>query len=938
MMKKLNRYIWLITILHLLILSSSCMNDDLVDASTDNLIEEGEQFKVNISVDHLKKPIFTRADSESESPFGSLHFLIFKAKNTIQIDSKQRADESEGLHGEDVLVEVVKNLKLIKKEEKNFHYSFSFKAEEKTTYNLVVVANTELPTTLKPGETTLSDLSSSLTFHLSDIFSKTKEDITKSIPLWAELYAFYHKENNKTPTTPTQVDVPLIPAVAKVSLSFKEANQKIIEVWLHKANKIGNIPYKDDSSFWGLNVNESSSEEWFQLLSESKTDDESLSELSYYLTEAYSNNKKDCACLVVKIADKFYRIDFREGDSEDLNLLPVVRNNHYVFTITGVGENSGSTNKEDALDNIYQKIEYEMATWEDFILDMHYDSDGKYIGIGVSKKNHLKEEDILLSIQTNFTSTEIKKFLKNKKLMVDVKKDGTTTTIPLSNEVELVTGVKWYLKIPYQEDFNEQELSITINYERKHDFGPFHVRYGKLLEYFRITDASWNTSETGSGASGNQVFYAVHESKPNIPFVNRALDVKFVYKVGGDEEINVEEFVTNTIDDMYFKCDGFKLDPKGETGSFQMKYQGSGPTINNFQKNGKDVENLVVRDTLIYDFEIDLSEQLDPYFDKKQSSNRVDRLRFRVPIVGTDKPGDFYKILFWGADESGSEMYQYGKFRELVRANLYSKEEQNAHETSFPQFKLRGIPIDSGNNEKINLSHYHAIFYLMTNIDNINTLEVRSHWVKLNEIYKENIAETGRTIGTEHYRLIMHCSHSDATRSYKLIGSNDKFTLNRTMYGKPGIWSDDKFTKPVLSTKISYNNEDISLGLCLVNTAAIGEKYQRNINSIAGNIQLTNYNNKLVKSKSLLGLSPTGTNYWWFGSSAFFENKIYDTTLDIYNKALTNDILRPLKQMYGKVGNPITNYHKVPIMKKIKTEYYDYPIVTFGVEYINNTK
>lgn len=237
------------------------------------------------------------------------------------------------------------------------------------------------------------------------------------------------------------------------------------------------------------------------------------------------------------------------------------------------------------------------------------------------------------------------------------------------------------------------------------------------------------------------------------------------------------------------------------------------------------------------------------------------------------------------------------------------------------------------------MSHYHAIFYLMTNIDDRNNDEVKSHWDKLNEIYKENIAETGRTIGTEHYRLIMHCSHSNATRDYKLIGSNDEFTLNRTMYGEPGIiWSDDKFTKPVLSTKISYDNNDIRLGLCLVNTAPIVEKYQRNINSIAGNIQLIKYNNKLVKSKSLLGLRPTGTNYWWFGSSAFFENKIYDTTLDIYNIALTNDILRPLKQMYGKVGNTITNYHKVPIMKKIKTEYYDYPIITFGVEYINNTK
>ena len=70
-------------------------------------------------------------------------------------------------------------------------------------------------------------------------------------------------------------------------------------------------------------------------------------------------------------------------------------------------------------------------------------------------------------------------------------------------------------------------------------------------------------------------------------------------------------------------------------------------------------------------------------------------------------------------------------------------------------------------------------------------------------------------------------------------------------------------------------------------------------------------------------------NYFWAGTSAFFENDAFDYKKSEHNKEMVNRILAPLK---GLINEDYLG--KTPAMHYEKTEsLFGYPLVHFKIEY-----
>lgn len=889
----------------ILLFSAGCVQDDTLPFEP-NEGGEGTNFNLTLDLKGMNRPNVTRA--ATDSPFENISFLIFERGITpggvIEDEAKCVAIiENPEVKQEESIKEEKEDVK------ESITYAFQFKPKKDKDYHLVVIAN---------GTQKITEESEYKAVREAAIFDISREETDaskadfKKYPFWGELFNFTGEMNSASEIS---LRLQLIPAVAKVTVGFSESltGWTVSEVFLYHGNKQGNIAYGyhegESPAIYGLNSKDSP--ETSIKLSGTPTQPE------FYITEANKNIEKP-ARIVVGLTPKdgetkYFRLDFKKPSSTELEYMDVVRNTHYSFTINAI-HSDGSDSADEAAEKISQKIEYDLAAWDNFINDMFYTKDGKYIGVGVGKDAFIagteKKEDAVLPLQTNYDEEELRIWLKNT--------NGGKGSIKVYSQYDLINYTRIEAKL---EVLKEYGLSIVISYDdiQEHlknnevplaikfqdDLGNGYIfkdlviRYAVPIKSFKLTNASFIEKD--------QVFYSLKQfNYPQYPNNKTTLKVEYEYDSGGatvsDKSIDIR---TPTIGGVWF--DGtLKLGEHKDTdGKFYFILTAQGKVMMNDPKHIAWNEEIKL-------FPIDASA-IRKHFYIENEAEIKDKLYCNIPFI------------------SNRETVQY----KVLLVNKVNYANDHTSLKNYIENQLGGKSVAFVNNIEPEYYYdaysHHATLFLMTDIDVSSESQN-----KILELYDEEIVNTEIFDKPEFYRVFLHCSHGSE--------ANGKSHILETILGTTNYNSGEfirerhrrvnvQYTAEGIDGESNDNKIDLQLGRTTdtnkikykwrarPNETVVSDVYSFNTDEKEGTIITTK-----VKYAYVHFFRGTAYNYFWAGTSAFFENKSMENK---NNKEMVDRILRPLKglikqEFLGKT--PAMHYNG-------KESLFGYPLVHFKIEY-----
>ena len=900
--------------LAILLLSAACVQDDTLPFEP-NEGGDGTNFNLTLDLKGMNRPNVTRA--ATESPFENISFLIFEGESTNGVIAESAK-----------CVAIIENPE-VKKEESTkkenedenepitYTYAFQFKPKKDSNYQLVVIANnnSKVPIT---EESTYKEVRDAAIFNIpTEGADANKADLQK-YPFWGELSNF---TEGMTSTSQISLRLQLIPAVAKLTVGFSESltGWTVSEVFLYHGNKQGNIAYSyhegESPAIYGLN-SKHSPEKSIKLSG-------TPAQPEFYITEA-NKNIETPARIVVGLKKgtetKYFRLDFKKPSSTELEYMDVVRNTHYSFTINAI-HSDGSATADEAAENISQKIEYDLAVWDNFINDMFYTQNGKYIGVGVGKDAFIAgteiQEDAVLPLQTNYDEEDLRTWLKNTKggkgsIKVYSQYDFNKT--PIEGNLKVLKEYGLSLVIPYDNLKNylkNNEVSLVIEFQddlgNKYTFTDLEIRYAVPIKSFKLTDAKFITNENDF-SEGTQVFFSLNKN------LGHTLKVEYEYDLGGatvpDKPIAIR---TPTIGGVWFEGNLKLGEKKDNAGKFYFILTAQGKVTMNDPKNIAWNEEMKL-------FPIDASA-IRKHFYIENEANIKDKLYCNIPFI-SNKDEVQYKVLLVYDEVDYDKSYK--NFKEHISSKLGN--------VSLNPTELK---------EYSNAYSSHATLFLKSEIDTYLHPYPGAALDKILELYDEKIVNTKIFEKDNFYRVFLHCSHGKKGGRVNIhetiLGTYyEKITDYVRTYEKSPIWV--TYTAEGIEGSSTNNPLPLQHELDLLEISRKTNKIKFAWDTRPKKEFVSNVYSRNVREPTALSpkyayihfFKGTKYNYFWAGTSAFFENNSMENE---NNKEMVNRILAPLKGLInpdclGK--SPFMHYEK-------KETIFGYPLVNFEIRYEKKT-
>lgn len=639
------RYIYTLLLGSLIAFCMGCTTDnELLPEPSE--VNPGDNFEVTFNLGQMNVPVATRAEGgdKNGSPLTNLYMVV------LESEKKQISDK-------DICVAVIEPTFKNKEEDKDngyllATYSFKFKPEKKEdgtskTYHLLAIANTIVDTStsvLEIGKTK-EEIAKGLSFSLDNIVNQTE---VYKLPLWGELSniqeLYEEKVKKEDKVTPA---IRLVPATAKMAVQLKnEIKYTLISASLYNYNESGYHAYQRHGTvapeIHGLNVNISIKKGPEELMdnpsttraeentdsTKSKEDTDFTKSNEVFLTESNPDEMDSPTFVILGLKKEgatkaeYFRIDFKNPGSES-DLLPIVRNTYYEFKIISIGEGSGASSAEDAINNQGQKIEYELAVFDDFVSNMFYTPEGYFIGMGEIADSYLEGQDVYLPIQTNYPISTLVDLLKEKKIKITLAGKSSTILDGVFFDNHKIWGPSFvipYKSIEANMDEGKNSLDIMVQFndfnKNEYEFGKFTIQFAPELTSFKLTDARI-VRGGDEGDAITQLFIDGEEALHTL---------RVYYEYEGDIPKDTEfKITTPRVGGVRFSGD-FNTEKVNESGHyFELTAEGTAKM---------DSVNLATRKEEVKSFLIDASE-IRKHFHIANEEKIVDKLYCNIPFVPT---------------------------------------------------------------------------------------------------------------------------------------------------------------------------------------------------------------------------------------------------------------------------------------------------------------
>lgn len=408
-MKTIYTFRNVLSIILLIILTSSCVNDDFNQNINTGISNSKKTLEVLINIPEANKQV-TRSMNESQTAaidLATLKVLLFKDNNFL----------------EDCKVNVLNSKEIPNSENKKYKIVISVPEKVGTEVDLHFFANSEIST---PDENeSIDDFLKRNTFTID-----TKWDIenAKKIPMWGAIKNLNLDEATKSESEDNKLNVKMLRSLARIDLIQNKSDESssdftITEAYIYRSNNKGFIAPIED--FVGNTITKASvpsDVEKLEPIIINYTDPSLFigkSGIALIAEQEVSSNYKENVCLVVKIKveggkESFYKINFhKKNDNGELELIEILRNHRYIVTVSDVS-GDGSKSVEEAANSGASNIETEILVWDQNI-NYGFVSGSLYFGLNTNnikfdneEENQIKEIDF----QTNLTDQQLDDFAK----------------------------------------------------------------------------------------------------------------------------------------------------------------------------------------------------------------------------------------------------------------------------------------------------------------------------------------------------------------------------------------------------------------------------------------------------------------------------------------------------------------------------------------------